>query len=641
MARTHLVQERRAATSCGGPRAWGLAPIFCLTLLFPGVSWATKVTPPVDLAIAGDASTLVLGGTATVTLTVTPRVDVALGRVQFQSSSGDVEIVGAGEIDLGAVKAGTHYPVSVPVRIAGQGKAEVRGWFYAFDDRNGLQFGRSRALYFVISSTGVLAGDTSFIDLELAQAKRLREAKSLNGEQYRARIHNLMGHQGIESIKFEKTGSVDNASAGNKATFRLDGYINWTDPTGATHRAPYTRVEIYEHNASGDELITTAETSLGGYYKADIDNADPEGGGRDIFIRALSMNNDRARVMNATTGDTYFIQSSVAPDIADSAFLHIDLTANNTDTPDRAFSAHHALGVLVDATGYYLGGSLPRIDVDFPTTMSTSNYSGAVLHVLMDDWIDWDVIDHEYGHYFMHERNIESNPGGVHALNENLGERVGKDAGIRQAWGEGFPTYFGVSSQQVMGLDRLGMLNVADSRYQDTIDSTIDYDLEASSPGATFLGEDNEASVQRILWDLYDGDADGQDRVKLRYANVYNAAVSVHATNLSEFWNGLLALTPLKAVTMKQNVDYGSIFTEHKVAPGLTAPEDNFELGPDTPSPTFTWEANGAGPSHRLNKFRIDWPRCVRLGENHCRVHGALDGDRPEYGCPRNRRLYQ
>lgn len=114
-----------------------------------------------------------------------------------------------------------------------------------------------------------------------------------------------------------------------------------------------------EANGSDSELIRTVNTSLSGHFSASIDNSDPEGGTRDIFIRARTTS-ARTNVIAPGTGDVFFVESSVHLDVPDDTRLQIDLD------------------------------------------------------ILEDDWIDWDVIHHESGHYFMDFLNIQVNPGGPH-----------------------------------------------------------------------------------------------------------------------------------------------------------------------------------------------------------------------------------
>jgi hypothetical protein len=553
-----------------------------------------KPVPPIDLSISAPSDGLSVGDTTTVTLSITPKVDIERVQVRFEASSSNVALTGASPIEVGAVFSGKTYFASTEILLSGTGKTEVRGWAYAFDARGTMLFGRSVALCIVASEKRVLVGDTSFIELEIGEAQQQLASKNLSEAQYAARIQSLISSTGHNTTKTAQ------GKSGAKGFFYVSGSLQWTDGAGTTHylRGP-AKVEIWEHNAGGDVKISETATS-GGFYYSQVENIDPEGGLRDLFVRIYTENN-YLRVYNPTTGDTYFLQSDTTNDVADDANLTKDFVANNTDTPDRGFSVLDGTQVAVENAGLRLGGYLAKIDVDFPTSESTSNFSGGQLHILMDDWIDWDVLDHEWGHYFMDEKNIESNPGGDHNLDENLSERVGKTDGIHLAWGEGFPTFFGTASQNEFFLSTLNIPNVGDTYYTDTIDSTNNYDLETKT-GVGSFGEDNEVSVQRILWDLYDNPQDGEDKVALGQLAVFQAASSVGATSISEFWNGLIAA---KAATMKQKVAYGCIFGDHEVASELTAPDDGDELGGAIP--TFRWDANAGGPSFLADKFKVQF----------------------------------
>ena len=220
------------------------------------------------------------------------------------------------------------------------------------------------------------------------------------------------------------------------------------------------------------------------------------------------------------------------------------------------------------------------------------------LHLLEGDRFDWDVIHHEYGHYVQSIYNLSASPGGAHSLGENLAQRLGKDAGLRLAWGEGWPTFFGTSLQIARGLLALGIPNVGDTRYQDTEDASIDYNLE-SLVGGSSAGEDNELSVQRALWDLYDANADMRDNVSLGQIVVWNTLVEAHAHTLSEAWNAFAV-----AKTVKQLTELGAIFADQSVAPDPTNPPDGATVNATT---VFQWKANGAGPSFRLNQFKVQF----------------------------------
>ncbi len=583
-----LKSERRSARQM----AW---TFFCFLawgaiLLAPGAYAAPcSVKPPVELTVTADETALAGGGQAGVTLSAVPDGDVPQAEAVFAVTSGDILITGPVRVDLGALRAGETCFAETGIRLTGKGKSEVRAWLNAYDENGTPLWARSRALYVLSSEGDILTGQSSPYELDIRHLENARAAKKLTDEAYEARLNQVRGGGAIES----KSVSQGMAKAG---TITVNGTILWTDNVGNTHPSRYVDIEIRDENIAGSELAATVQTYYDGTFSATVENSDTFGlNGRDIFIRVIA-NSVYTRVHPPGSGDAHFLQSSTTNDVTDGSTVTINLTANNTDDNNRAFSVLDAYTTISPYGSFFT--VVPKIEVDFPTTASTSNYDGTDLSILRDDWIDWDVIHHEFGHYFMDMANIENNPGGSHNLDENLGERVGKDAGIRLAWGEGFPTYFGTAGQQYGYASSLNVPNVGDFFYTDTIDATINYGLE---PAAGSLGEDNELSVQRILWDLYDTGTDARDNVALFDYGVFLPASSAGAVNLSQFWNGLIAGLP-----METTVACGCIFADHKVAPEPTDPPNGATVGGGTP-PTFKWEANGGGPTKRNNKFKVQF----------------------------------
>jgi hypothetical protein len=88
------------------------------------------------------------------------------------------------------------------------------------------------------------------------------------------------------------------------------------------------------------------------------------------------------------------------------------------------------------------GATLGAITASFPDAGGTNFNPGSTnsAKILQGDRFDWDVILHEYGHFVGGKFNIKDSPGGRHGLDENIGEQLTKDEGIRLAWSEGSAT---------------------------------------------------------------------------------------------------------------------------------------------------------------------------------------------------------
>lgn len=353
----------------------------------------------------------------------------------------------------------------------------------------------------------------------------------------------------------------------------LSGTIRWTDSAGNTHPVASAPVEIRDRERAGSVRVMTVTTNANGRYQARLNNNDGDGTRRDVFLRV--------RAEGPGFRIAQRIESTVSNNMRLGARVK-SLTANNVNDNNTAFSVQAALvraSTFVKAVNGSLFATVPVI---FPDG-SGSFYDGTSLHLLRLDRWDWDVALHELGHYLADRLNIEDNPGGSHSLSDNLSTARGKDAGTRLAWGEGWPSFFAVSTlDPVTGVPRVG-----DERYQDTEDASINVSLEE----AATLGEDNERTVMNAFWDLYDANADGRDTVTMTGNAIWDTLNAADPTRLSGAYQ---AFSPGQGTE-----GVNCVFTDMNVAPTITGP-----ASVTTTPPTIQWtRGNGAGFTN--NSFTV------------------------------------
>jgi hypothetical protein len=361
----------------------------------------------------------------------------------------------------------------------------------------------------------------------------------------------------------------------------VSGVVRWTDRDGGVHPVDRASVQVFDEDGATDTplgapVLTAAN---GSYSVSGLSNDDGHATGQDVYLRVEADGPGFTMV--------HHIDSTVSPDVADGPHT-IDLTAGNTTDNNTAFSVRSALVIGHDQVAQLRGSALPSIPVVFPDP-DGSFYDGDALHVLQPDRFDWDVTLHEFGHYVADSLNIERNPGGPHSLSANLSDTRGsKVVGTRLAWGEGWPTYFAVSTlfDDAAGL---GVPNVGDSRYQDTEDATIDVSLEAKAT----RGEDNERTVMNVLWDVYDEHEDGRDHLARGAQVVWDILDEGNPETLSEAYALLSPNRRREAVNC--------IATDMNVAPRVDGPA---VVDPSFTRPTLRWR-RGNGGSHRNDSFSV------------------------------------
>jgi len=160
-----------------------------------------------------------------------------------------------------------------------------------------------------------------------------------------------------------------------------------------------------------------------------------------------------------------------------------------------------------------------QVTTSFFQVMST----GPTLVILGAEDVDTDEFDshvviHEFGHYFESAISRSDSIGGPHAADDLLDSRV--------AFGEGFG-------------NALSGIIMGDPLYRDsfTAQQGRDFIIDVEDNAFGTQGWYSEASVQSILYDIFDSDDDGPDTVSLGLAPIYNTLVSENYRNTAAFTN--------------------------------------------------------------------------------------------------------
>lgn len=156
---------------------------------------------------------------------------------------------------------------------------------------------------------------------------------------------------------------------------------------------------------------------------------------------------------------------------------------------------------------------------DLPTSFYRSSEGNIYLLGAEDidtDEYDGHLIIHEWGHYFEDRFSRTDSVGGSHSPGERLDMRV--------AFGEGWGNAFsGMASGDPIYRDALG--NQQGSGFSFSVETNRFFNK----------GWFNEASVQTILYDIFDAESDGVDTISLGFAPIYDALVSSSYRQQSSF----------------------------------------------------------------------------------------------------------
>ncbi len=163
------------------------------------------------------------------------------------------------------------------------------------------------------------------------------------------------------------------------------------------------------------------------------------------------------------------------------------------------------------------------------------------------DEYDPHVILHEWGHYFEHNLARMDSMGGLHSLHEQLDPRL--------AFSEGFG-------------NGLASIITGDPVYKDSSGRgqgsgfEIDFETLTSSRAGWF----NEGSIAAILYDIYDQDADGSDRMSAGFGPIYHAMTDARMRDAEIFGTIFTFSDALLAQNSVNASDYRLLLEGQKIA---------------------------------------------------------------------------
>jgi len=214
------------------------------------------------------------------------------------------------------------------------------------------------------------------------------------------------------------------------------------------------------------------------------------------------------------------------------------------------------------------------------------------MFIIAEDYADWDVVMHEYGHYISDKFGILNSEGGDHFSGDDLSvTRNSKSVGTKLAWNEGVATYFGLSAQMYFNLiaETNPIPNVGDSTYDDTIDASISYDVKSRR-----IGESNEATIAGLLISLVDGKS-ANDLCDFDYQEIWNIIINNKTKIIDSFVEELYEDKDSYIKDIAFNLSHFFIApAPNESSTGKIYSFNNF---------TFYWTAQGAQGSYQQNEF--------------------------------------
>jgi hypothetical protein len=288
------------------------------------------------------------------------------------------------------------------------------------------------------------------------------------------------------------------------------------------------------------------------------------------------------------TDDAYASKLLGPVKISASGATNLSWKPAGVDDPlDQALDIDNALVTGVSWLSAY--GMTPKflnVLYPFPRNEDITNFNPAKLlgEINEDDAFDWSVLLHEYGHFVATQIGIfNTTPvtNNHHELYWNMADpahEASKAQGLAIAWNEGFADFFSQMVQDVTGTSSLDLTDVGATPpiyvdYAPGLTTSFQLDVPGNTPPHPSLGEDNEASVARVLWSAFSLPTFSGIDGSVAFVKILARAMSSNDTRtLSGAVNALLAAAkatpwvPGTDPTSTNNVEVPANFHEEESA---------------------------------------------------------------------------
>jgi hypothetical protein len=337
-----------------------------------------------------------------------------------------------------------------------------------------------------------------------------------------------LNQTGLNPIKFAKVEVVDKVTEQVRSVSETNGLGGFRI---IVPKISGLQVRVYSRLRSLDlKVLNNAAGSTPYYIWKDFDGADSS----DLDLRDTSRNAGAFNILDTLTKANALLLNSVP------GFVPPPLTVYWSSSNDSA-----ALAKLTNGA----------IRTTFFNPVNSAAYILGDRNTDSDEYDD-SVILHEYAHLLAARFSKDDSNGGLHYMGDSLDPRI--------AWSEGWANFF---SAAVRG----------SSVYRDSKAGTnvLRFDIEENVPNGDKAGYTSEASVDGILWDLFDENSDKDDFAQFSFSAIWNAFTDLKNDRnvyLPLFLEHFLQRSPSVSDVVRSIVSARSIDFQPDARPSVTNP---------------------------------------------------------------------
>ena len=410
----------------------------------------------------------------------------------------------------------------------------------------------------------------------------------------------------------------------------IQGKLFWEEESSVVAPLIKVNVQLIKKVDGVTQIIGSQYTDADGSFRFDINNADWNDSGEDIFIRWW-LEAQTFKITNNWVFNHYCFQSSLKTGISegtvenfyyiipqDEGLMHYKATyVHQAMTISERFAIQMGMSIPD-----YSSGTKTKLNVAHPSIFEKAdnaycfgNDFQSLACIGRNEWKNIDLITHEYGHYVQYLMNtyganlleIFCNDPQHHPLADNFSDKWEKEYAMELTWSEAWASVFSTLSEHYYWhrtereygyFENSVMSDNSCLKFNLEIpdNNSYDHDEDASTPSKDNRGESQEAAVRAFLWDLYDDYSSSEefDEINLGYRNWWIYTTQSGMYTLEDFTQYM------EANNSHLRDKFGKILSHHRISPEIISVSDCSKTEP----PTVTWKINGS-EDHPNNRFKI------------------------------------
>ncbi|MBU1667438.1 hypothetical protein KKC13_03410 [bacterium] len=300
-------------------------------------------------------------------------------------------------------------------------------------------------------------------------------------------------------------------------------------------------------------VATTTTDDNGEYLLANLPN------NQNIKIRVYAKMFKNATwdvkvIDNYNNGVLYVIEGNMETTGSNNSIRNLTASSSNKSSPPFAIldSVYTAMQKVysVDSSVVF-----PALKMNWSVNnIESGTYYDGIDNIMLQgdqngdsDEYDDHVVTHEWGHYYEDKFSRTDSIGGAHGAGDHLD--------IRVAFGEGFGNAMSaIVSDDPIYFDTFSYSGSSNGWYMNIESETKD------NPGWF-----SEASIQRILYDLYDSDDDGEDQLSLGFSALHDVFIDAQK-NTEAFTSIFSFITEFKLANPDESAMVDSMVSSENMA---------------------------------------------------------------------------